>query len=191
MQKSTNLAYGRRTSASQPLAWLLRATACFLWGGLALGLACSPERPVSGVLPEAPDFSLQRLSESMEPVRLSDLQGKNVVLDFWATWCLPCIDQVPALNAFHEAHAQDSDVAVFGVNTDLDAVESVREWVKEQGVRYPILIGGDKLALDMGAPGFPVTYVLDGQGRIQRRHVGVIKADELERDLAALRGDAS
>jgi hypothetical protein len=67
----------------------------------------------------------------------------------------------------------------------------VREWVKEQGVRYPILIGGDELALEMGAPGFPVTYVLDGQGRVQRRHVGVIKADELERDLAELRGDAS
>ena len=140
---------------------------------------------------EQPGWLADTSDETFANDVLEASQSAIVVLDFWATWCLPCIDQVPALNAFHEAHAQDSDVAVFGVNTDLDAVESVREWVKQQGVRYPILIGGDKLALDMGAPGFPVTYVLDGQGRIQRRHVGVIKADELERDLAALRGDAS
>ena len=167
-----------------------------LWTGLVLcllGLACSEEAPPSTekALRMAPDFALSRLDAPDQSVRLSDLRGKKVVLDFWATWCVPCIDQVPALNAFHDEHSQDPDVAVFGVSADLEGTEGIPEWVEEQGVRYPILLGGDELAVDMGAPGFPVTFWLDEEGRIERQHVGVIKAAELERDLAELRGDAS
>ena len=167
-----------------------------LWLWLALcvaAMSCSVEAPpeTQEERPIAPEFSLARLDQPDERVRLSDLRGKKVVLDFWATWCVPCIDQVPALNAFYEEHGQDPDVAVFGVSADLEGTDGISEWVEEQGVRYPILLGGDELAVDMGAPGFPVTFWLDEEGRIQRRHVGVIKAPELERDLAELRGHAS
>ncbi|MEE3326939.1 MAG: TlpA disulfide reductase family protein [Myxococcota bacterium] len=159
---------------------------------LGLALACSVDpTPVAKERLPAPDFSLARLENPQEVVRLADLRGKTVVLDFWATWCVPCIDQVPALNAFYEAHAGDPNLAVFGVSADLEGTEGIQDWVEEQDVRYPILLGGDELAVEMGAPGFPVTFWLDGEGRIQRRHVGVIKAPELEHDLAELRGDAS
>ena len=142
MVNPADLVVGRRARASQPPRRLARASLYGLWGALLLVLGCSPEPSAPLSFPAAPEFSLQRLDESLESVRLSDLQGKTVVLDFWAIWCVPCIDQVPALNAFYEAHAEDPDVAVFGVSTDLTGVESVREWVKEQGVRYPILVGG-------------------------------------------------
>ena len=170
---------------------LLRFSGC---GLLALWMVtgCSPveEGKPNGPGPKAPDFSLQRLG-SDERVGLADLQGKVVILDFWATWCLPCIDQIPALNAFHAAHAEDPAVLVFGVSADLEGAENVAQWVKEKGVRYPILLGGASLAQDFGAPGFPVTYFLDRQGRIQKQHVGVIQAEELERDLAEMSRDAS
>ena len=160
---------------------------------LALGLwiGCSPALEPSAIaaLP-APDFSLERLDGGGR-VSLSTLRGKTVVLDFWATWCAPCEQQVPAINAFFAAHASDPDVLVFGVSADLDGPEIVQNWVTDKGVAYPILLGGEELARELGAPGFPVTYVLDADGRIQRRHVGVIESGELEQNLADLRGDAS
>ncbi|MFP6639067.1 MAG: TlpA disulfide reductase family protein [Myxococcota bacterium] len=157
---------------------------------LGLWLGCSPgSDPSSERAVLAPDFSLERL-DGGDRVSLSTLRGKTVVLDFWATWCLPCVEQVPAINSFFAAHASDPDVLVFGVSTDLDGPEIVQKWVTDQGVTYPILLGGDELARDMGAPGFPVTYMLDRHGRIQRRHVGVIEAGELEQNLADLHGDA-
>jgi thiol-disulfide isomerase/thioredoxin len=158
---------------------------------LAVGLlaACAEEADLPAPAPRqpAPEFSLPLLGTGNE-VSLASLRGKIVVIDFWATWCVPCEFQVPALNAFYEAHRGDSDVALFGVSIDTEGAEDVAEWVVEKGVRYPILLaGGDDLAREFGAEGFPTVVIVRGDGTIDSRHSGLIQLAELEEILVAIR----
>ena len=133
----------------------------------------------------APDFTLPDLAG--HPVRLSDFRGKTVVIDFWATWCPPCIFQVPELNKFWTANQQAGDVTVLGVAVDAEGASVVGPWVKEQGVRYQILIGTEGLARQFGALGFPTLVIVKPDGSIDSLHVGLIEVPELEQILAAHR----
>ena len=137
-------------------------------------------------LEEAPDFSLTSLDGEAE-VQLSALRGQIVILDFWATWCAPCVAQVPPLNALYDLYRERGDVQVFGISVDLEGPEAVRAWVAENGVRYPILMGGESVAHRYGALGFPATFVVGPEGRIRERHVGVVDAEVLDRTLVGIR----
>ena len=133
----------------------------------------------------APEFTLPDLAGNT--VHLSDFLGKTVVIDFWATWCPPCIFQVPELNKFWTANQQAGDVTVLGVAVDAEGASVVAPWVKEQGVRYQILIGSEALAREFGALGFPTLVIVKPDGTIDSLHVGLIEVAELEQILAAHR----
>ncbi len=166
--------------------------------GVALALAaaqsgCSPERSGdatagAGAGAEqrrlAPDFTIPDLDGN--PVSLSQFRGKTVVVDFWATWCPPCIYQVPELNAFWEAHKDRGDVAVLGVAVDVEGAEVVAPWVAEQSVRYTVLLGSERLANEFGVLGFPTLVLITPSGKIESLHVGLIEAEELEELVAPL-----
>ena len=137
----------------------------------------------------APDFELESLAG--ERIRLSELRGKTVVIDFWATWCPPCEFQVPELNAFYEAHKQDGDVEVLGISVDVDGAEAVGGWVGEKQVRYKVLLGGEDLARRYGALGFPTLYVVAPDGTVDSEHVGLIETGDLEAALARQRAGAA
>jgi len=138
--------------------------------------------------PMAPEFSLPVMGEQGE-VSLSALRGKIVIVDFWATWCVPCEFQVPALNAFWDAHREDSDLRVYGISIDSEAPSVVAQWASEKGVRYPILLAGDdELARNFGATGFPTIFVIDPDGRVDSSHIGLIERDVLEETVSRLRG---
>ena len=153
----------------------------------ALLVACSGEEPSAGVTPPrpAPDFTLKRLDG--DPVTLSDLRGKTVVIDFWATWCPPCEFQVPPLNAVYEAHRNDGNVEILGISVDGVGEAEVAAWVGEKQVQYPILLGDEGLARRFGAMGFPTLVVVAPDGQIHSQHVGLIEQEELEEAIAKLR----
>lgn len=169
----------RRTLAASVLVAMALANAsCFD------DASKTPEGP-----PEpAPGFVLPLLGSDRE-VDFEALAGKTVILDFWATWCVPCEFQVPELNAFHEAHRADSDVAVFGLSVDTEGADVVAAWTEEKGVRYPILLASDDLAREFGVEGFPTIVVVRRDGTIDSRHAGLIQQSELEEILTRLRGD--
>ncbi len=133
----------------------------------------------------APDFTLPDLEGN--PVTLSDYRGKAVIIDFWATWCPPCIFQVPELNRFWKAHKDRGDVMVLGVAIDLEGAEVVAPWVEEQGVEYTIVVGDENLARKFGALGFPTLAIVTPEGTLDSLHVGLIEVAELESLLAPFR----
>ncbi|MEE9607224.1 MAG: TlpA disulfide reductase family protein [Myxococcota bacterium] len=173
--------------------WISRLGVRRVIVGVALALAaaqsgCSLERSGDATAEAeqrrlAPDFTIPDLDGN--PVSLSQFRGKTVVVDFWATWCPPCIFQVPELNAFWEAHKDRGDVAVLGVAVDVEGVEVVAPWVAEQSVRYTILLGSERLANEFGVLGFPTLAVVAPDGTIDSLHVGLIERDELEEVVAA------
>jgi cytochrome c biogenesis protein CcmG/thiol:disulfide interchange protein DsbE len=130
----------------------------------------------------APDFTLPDLEGN--PVTLSDFRGKAVIVDFWATWCPPCIFQVPELNAFWKAHRDRGDVVVLGVAVDVEGAEVVAPWVEEQGVEYTIVVGDENLARKFGALGFPTLAIVTPEGTLDSLHVGLIEVAELESLIA-------
>jgi len=155
-------------------------------------LGCSPEEPAAGPgaaaaaeqgqkMP-APDFTLPDLQG--RPVQLSDFRGKVVIVDFWATWCLPCIFQVPELNKLAAAHREKGDVVVIGVSVDLEGPAVVAPWLEEHGVLYTIVFGDEALAAKFGVFGFPTLVIVGPQGELDSRHVGLIEYPALE-DLVA------
>jgi thiol-disulfide isomerase/thioredoxin len=161
---------------SQPkglVRWLLVAAL------LSLSGCGSPEGgQAPAALQPAPDFTLPLLDGGS--VTLSDFRGKTVIVDFWATWCPPCVFQVPELNRLHSAHREAGDVVVIGVAVDVDGAEAVGPWVAEQKVGYRIALGDEDLAVRFGAVGFPTLVVVTPDGHIDSLHVGLIEYDELE-----------
>lgn len=125
----------------------------------------------------APPFTLSNLAG--EPVALSDFAGQTVVVDFWATWCVPCRHQIPVLNQF-QRNAAGRNVVVLGVAVDVGGLDAVAPFAEEHGIEYPVLLGSESLARDYGVPGFPALVVVDASGRLDSMHLGVIDPEELE-----------
>jgi thiol-disulfide isomerase/thioredoxin len=130
----------------------------------------------------APDFDLKGVDG--RPISLAEHRGKPVVVDFWATWCVPCIYQIPELNAFWKIHREAGDVAVIGVAVDVEGASVVGPWIEKEGVEYQIAIGDESLARQFGVMGFPTLAIISSDGNIESLHVGLIEVEELERLLA-------
>ena len=117
----------------------------------------------------APEAELQTVDG--EPFRLSDMRGRVVVLNFWATWCLPCRAEIPAFNEIQREHERQG-LQVVGVLSH-DTPEAFKDFQKEIKQDYTILLGDDEVGAKFGnGPGLPVTIIIDRQGRVRKKLFG-------------------
>ena len=125
----------------------------------------------------APQFDLPRVGLDGERVRLADFEGRPLVVNFWASWCVPCRKEMPALQA--AAERLDGEVAFVGINHQ-DGRSPAAEFEHDVGVRYPSGYDpGGAVARDFGVVGLPTTVLVDARGRIVARRLGEVTEDEL------------
>jgi len=147
-----------------------------------LTLAACSRPPVQDLAVAAP-FRLPDLAGGS--FSSSALQGKVVVLDFWATWCGPCIREIPEYTRFWERN-RGRGVEVVGVVFDSGEAPEIEEFVREHRIPYRQLLGTDDVLELYGATeGFPTTFVIDESGRIRTRILGALP-DKFERLQASV-----
>lgn len=145
-----------------------------------LGYEVPADSPQSvGVGQVAPDFTLNTLTG--EPVTLSELQGKKVVLNFWASWCGPCKDEMPYFQDYYEKYAKEDNVEIIAVNlTHMDDLEKVQGFVDTYGLTFPILIMDDKeLQNTYKVFTIPSTFMINTKGEIEKQKLGPIDVEGL------------
>lgn len=129
----------------------------------------------------APQFALSDLDGN--PVRLSDLRGRPVIVNFWASWCGPCVEEFPLLEAAAAAHEQDGLVIVGIVFRDNS--EAARAFMSRMGVTWAAAMDpGEVIADTFGIHGPPETFFIDAEGVVRGRQIGQLTAADLERQLA-------
>jgi cytochrome c biogenesis protein CcmG, thiol:disulfide interchange protein DsbE len=166
----------RRLAALAALAAGVGVVALLLGVGLTSD-ATLVASPLAGR--QAPAFDLPGLDGTQESrVRLEDLRGQVVVVNFWASWCTECRIEQPELNSAWERF-RDSGVVMLGVNFQ-DAAGDARQFAATSGAAYPLVVDEDSsTALDFGLRGVPETFLIDRDGRVVDRIVGPVTATAL------------
>jgi cytochrome c biogenesis protein CcmG/thiol:disulfide interchange protein DsbE len=157
-------------------------------------VAAAAITPGAGVTIELSDrpIDLPALAEHLTDLEgrtltLEDYKDKVVLLNFWATWCGPCREEIPALAAL-QSHYRNQ-VVIVGLSIDERPAEDVRTFAKTLGVNYPVVMAGDDLQKAFGGiTSVPSTFVVNREGRVVQRHIGTLDPQHTEHEIRALAG---
>ena len=151
-----------------------RAGLCLAWIlALLLASLSAGARPLNFTLPGL----------NGQAVQLADFRGRWVIVNFWASWCAPCLLEMPELQTFHEQHADRA--TVIGINfEDLPASE-LRLFTERLGVTFPIALGAARPVPGLAVQGLPTTFLIDPSGALVDTHLGSVSAAMLATRIAA------
>lgn len=131
----------------------------------------------------APDFSLPQLNG--KTLRLHDYRGKVILLDFWATWCDSCRDEIPRFESLQSKYGKQG-LQIIGVAMD-DSTDPVKDFDRRFKMNYPVVLGNAKTGeLYGGVLGLPVAFLIDRDGRIYAKQVGATDIAVFEREIMRL-----
>jgi thiol-disulfide isomerase/thioredoxin len=151
-------------------------------GAYAATLKPQPSAPVQALYAQSlPDAS-------GTPQALAQWKGKAMVLNFWAPWCAPCVEEMPELSQLQKEHA-GKNLQVIGIG--IDSPSNIAEFAKKFNIAYPVYvagISGTELSRQFGnkAGGLPYTVLIGADGQIKKTYLGRLKFEQLRADLAAM-----
>lgn len=126
----------------------------------------------------AADFLLEDIQGKTH--RLADYRGKWVLVNFWATWCPPCLSEIPELSSLHNAH-KDKDLLVIGVAMDSGSNRKVADFAQAHGISYPVVMGNRKITAQIGAVEvLPVSYLYNPKGEQVSYQAGEVTRASVE-----------
>jgi thiol-disulfide isomerase/thioredoxin len=117
----------------------------------------------------APDFTLSTLDE--QKITLSNLKGKVILLDFWATWCGPCRESIPHLIQVYKTY-RENGFEMIGISLDKGDATVVRNFVKSMDIPYPIVMATEEVTRNYRVTSIPTTFFIDKEGKIRERITG-------------------
>jgi thiol-disulfide isomerase/thioredoxin len=165
---------------------MLAATAL---GGMGGGLWWSSQSAQAAGDDLPADFWQQTFdTPAGKPLSLASYRGQRLVINFWATWCPPCVKEMPELNQFHQSHMTPKGLKAKGwqvLGVAIDGPTPVREFLARTPVNFPIALagfGGTELAQALGnkAGGLPFTVMIDAHGKLRQRKMGATHLKELQ-----------
>jgi cytochrome c biogenesis protein CcmG/thiol:disulfide interchange protein DsbE len=143
-------------------------------------LACAA---LAAAVSNAADFRLK--DDRGKTVSIAKYKGKVVLLNFWATWCHGCVQEIPWLMEYQQKYKRQG-LVVLGVSMDEDGWAKVRPYIHEKKVNYPVVIGSDSLARQFELDNMPMTLLYGRDGKVAAKHVGMVDREGCEREIAAL-----
>lgn len=124
----------------------------------------------------APDFQFPDLKGKL--VALSDFRGKVVLLNIWATWCRPCVEEMPALERLYQK-LKGKPFEIVAVSVDSEGLDNVQPFVKKLGLSFPILMNTNgSIRQTYGTTGVPESFIIDQEGKIVRKIIGPLDWDQ-------------
>ncbi len=132
----------------------------------------------------APSFELPNLDGQL--VKSTDLEGKVIIVDFWATWCPPCRQMIPELKKVYSKY-KNQNVEILAISLDEGGAEAVKKFVSETGIDYTVLLADRDITKKFGQiNAIPTSFIIDKQGNIRDKHIGFRNADDMENIVKAL-----
>ncbi len=138
---------------------------------------------LAAVLAAASDFRLK--DEHGRSISVAKHKGKVVSLNFWATWCHGCVQEIPWLMEYQSKYKRDG-LVVIGVSMDGDGWNSVRPYLQQQKLNYPVVIGSEQLAKQFGLENMPMTLLYGRDGKVAATHMGMVDRAGCEEEIRRL-----